>query len=119
MIALDFLDQRAPYAPPYPSHIGNNNSVNNPEYPGKENVLVGPVLNGFDLSSWAQVPSGTHRVMFLYRPTNSIPFFQLEPALRKKVLIDTTLDLTEGEVYTMHVLQQNFITKENGVLLRK
>lgn len=115
----DFLDQREPYAPPYPSHVGSSNSVNNPEYPGKENVLVGPVLNGFDLSSWAQVPSGRHRIMFLYRPTNSIPFFELEPALRRKIMIDTTLDLTEGEVYTMHVLQRNFLTKENGLLMRK
>lgn len=115
----DFLDQREPYAPPYPSHIGSSNSVNNPEYPGKENVLVGPVLNGFDLSSWAQIPSGPHRVMFLYRPTNSIPFFDLEPVLRRKIMIDTTLDFTEGEVYTMHVLQRNFLTKENGLLMRK
>ncbi|WP_295125441.1 hypothetical protein [uncultured Chitinophaga sp.] len=115
----DFLDQRAPYAPPYPSHIGSNNSVNNPEYPGKENVLVGPVLNGFDLSSWAQIPSGTHRIMFLYRPTNSIPFFNLEPGLRKKVLVDTVLTFGERDVYTMHVLQRDFTTKETGLLLRK
>ena len=52
-IVGDFLDQRDAYAPPYPSHVGSSISVNNPEYPGKENVLVGPILNGFDLSSWA------------------------------------------------------------------
>jgi hypothetical protein len=115
----DFLDQRAPYAPPYPSHAGTSNSVNNPEYPGKETVLVGPVLNGFDLSSWAQVPAGTHRFVFCYRPTNSIPFVNLESSLRSKILLDTTITFEQGEVYTMHVLQQDFLTKEPGLLMRK
>jgi hypothetical protein len=115
----DFLDQRAPYAPPYPSHAGTSNDVSNPEYPGKEPVLAGPVLNGFDLSSWAQIPSGTHRVVFYYRPTNTIPFFDLEPALRKKVLLDTTVTFEEGEVYTMHLLQTDFTTKSKGLLLRR
>lgn len=115
----DFLDQRNPYAPPYPSHIGSSTSLNNPEYPGKENVLVGPVLNGFDLSSWAQVPSGTHRVVFYYRPMNEIPFFELEDRLRKNILVDTTITLGAGEIYTMHILQRNFVTQEKGVLVRK
>jgi len=114
----DFLDQRAPYAPPYPSHIGNSTSVNNPEYPGKEDVLVAPVLNGFDLSSWAQIPSGKHRIVFMFRPKNNVPFFNLEPRLKTKVLIDTTIVLDEKEVYTLNVLQKDYQTKKNGVLLR-
>lgn len=115
----DFLDKRDSYAPPYPSHVGSSTSVNNPEYPGKENVLVGPILNGFDLSSWAQVPSGKVRVVFAYRPKNNIPFLQLEDALKKDILVDTTLDLSHKEVYTLHLLQKDFITKESGVLLRQ
>ncbi|UYQ95644.1 hypothetical protein MKQ68_11075 [Chitinophaga horti] len=118
-ITGDFLTQRDTYAPPYPSHVGESVTVNNPEYPGKESVLVGPVLNGFDLSSWAQIPSGEHRIMFCIRPTNSIPFFQLEDKLRKTIMIDTVLTLNEREVYTMHVFQKNFVTKENTVLLRE
>ncbi|SEW51611.1 hypothetical protein [Chitinophaga arvensicola] len=118
-IVGDFLDKRAPYAPPYPSHIGNSNSVYNPEYPGKETVLAGPILNGFDLSSWAQVPSGKLRIMFYYRSYNTIPFFQLEEKLKKDVLLDTTIDLTAGEVYTLHVLEKDFNTKACGVLLRQ
>lgn len=114
----DFLDQRAPYAPPYPSHIGNSTSVNNPEYPGKEDVLVAPVLNGFDLSSWAQIPSGKHRIVFMFRPKNSVPFFNLESRLKTKVLIDTTIVLDEKEVYTLNVLQKDYQSKKNGVLLR-
>ena len=115
----DFLDQREPYAPPYPSHIGTGVSFKNAEYPGKENVLVGPVLNGFDLSSWAQIPSGKHRIVFLFRPVNSVPFFELDPKLKHKVLIDTTMVLDSKEVYTLHVLQKNFVTKKNGIYLRK
>lgn len=115
----DFLDQREPYAPPFPSHVGSSVSYKNPEYPGKANVLVGPVLNGFDLSSWAQIPSGTHRIVFMFRPVNDVPFFNLESRLKQKVLIDTTITLDSKEVYTLHVLQKNFLTKKNGIYLRK
>ena len=115
----DFLDVRDPYAPPYPSHIGSSTSVNNPEYPGKENVLVGPIVNGYDLSSWAQMPRGALRFVFLYRPKNNVPYFQLEERLRNDIMLDTTLDLESSEVYTLHLLQKNYTTKENGVLLRK
>jgi hypothetical protein len=115
----DFLDQRDPYAPPYPSHIGSGTSVNNPEYPGRENVLVGPVLNGFDLSSWAQIPSGKHRIVFMFRPKNTVPFFSLDPKLKKSFLIDTTMVLDSKEVYTLHVLQKDYLTKRNGIYLRK
>ena len=115
----DFLDKRDAYAPPYPSHVGNSTSVNNPEYPGKENVLVAPIVNGFDMSSWAQVPSGKIRILFAYRPKNAIPFFQLEDNLKKDILIDTTIELRSREVYTLHVLQKDFVTKQTGVLLRE
>jgi len=115
----DFLDKRHAYAPPYPSHIGTSTSVNNPEYPGKENVLAGPIVNGFDLSSWAQVPSGRIRIMFAYRPKNTVPFFQLEARLKTDILIDTTIELSSKEVYTLHLLQRDFNTKESGVLLRQ
>lgn len=118
-ITGDFLDKRVAYAPPYPSHIGTSTSVNNPEYPGKENVLVGPILNGFDLSSWAQVPSGKLRIMFAYRPKNAIPFFQLESRLKRDILVDTTIDLSVKEVYTLHLLQKDFVTKRSGILLRQ
>lgn len=115
----DFLDQRDPYAPPYPSHIGSGTTLNNPEYPGRENVLVGPVLNGYDLSSWAQIPAGKHRIMFMFRPKNTVPFFDLDTKLKKNVLIDTTITLDVKEVYTLHVLQKDYNTKRNGIYLRK
>ncbi|SDF55806.1 hypothetical protein SAMN05216464_12037 [Mucilaginibacter pineti] len=115
----DFLDQREPYAPPYPSHVGTSISYKNPEYPGKESVLVGPILNGFDLSSWAQIPFGKHRVVFMFRPVNNTPFFDLDPKLKHNILIDTTLALDAKEVYTLHVLQKDFVKKKNGIYLRK
>lgn len=115
----DFLDQRNKYAPPYPSYIGNSTSVDNPEYPGKENVLVGPILNGFDLSSWAQVPSGKSRILFMYRPKNSIPFFELDNKLKRDVFIDKEIDLNPKEVYTLHLLQKDFATGETGIVLRQ
>lgn len=115
----DFLDVRDRYAPPYPSHIGSSTSVNNPEYPGKENVLVGPIVNGYDLSSWAQVPSGKLRVMFLYRPKNSVPYFKLDASLQGDAMVDTTLEFSAREVYTMHLLQEKYTdAKSNKLLLR-
>lgn len=115
----DFLNVREPYAPPYPSHIGSSTSASNPEYPGKENVLVGPILNGFDLSSWAQVPAGKIHIMFMYRPKNEVPYFQLESRLQGDVMLDTVLQLESKEVYILHLLQRDFKAKKNGMVLRK
>lgn len=115
----DFLITRDLYAPPYPSHIGNSMDVFNPEYPGKEKVMAAPILNGFDLSSWAQVPSGSKRILFYFRPKNEVSFFNLEARFRSTPMIDTVMTLDEKEVYTMHVLQKDFNTKKNGLLLRK
>lgn len=102
----DFLDKRAPYAPPYPDNAGNT-SYKNTEYPGSAKVLVGPILNGIDLSSWAQITSGTHRFVFYTRPINPTPFFQLAETDRQNKIVDTTVTLTAGDVYTMEILQSS------------
>ncbi|MGN5954036.1 hypothetical protein ACP6L2_05405 [Sphingobacterium lactis] len=115
----DNIDKRNIYAPPYPTHVGNSTTVHNPEYPGKENVLVGPILNGFDLSSWAQIPSGKKRFLFMFRPKNSTPFFELDDKLKRMVLLDTTLELKSKEVYTMNILQKDFGKKKYDVILRQ
>lgn len=117
-ITGDFLDQRRYYAPPYPEYTGNTESRNY-EYPGNEDVLVGPILNGFDLSSWAQIPSGKHRILFLSRPISEVPFFDLEASLRSRPIAETTVTLEAGEVYTLEVLQKDFETKENGIYFRR
>lgn len=102
-IVGDFLDHRLSYAPPYPANAGNT-SLDNYEYPGSAKVLAGPILNGFDLSSWAQIISGKHHFAFYSRPVSQTPFFQLAAAERKFLFADTTVDLTDGEVYTMELL---------------
>lgn len=118
-IVGDFLDKRNAYASPNPAHVGTGTSRFNPEYPGKELVLTAPILNGFDLTNWAQVPSGKHRIMFISRPINEVPFFELEARLRENIMVDTTINLTEREVYTLHVLQKDFKTKQNGLYIRQ
>lgn len=112
----DFLDKRDAWARPYPDAA--NTTVYQKEYPGSAKALAGPILNGYDLSSWAQVPSGKHRVMFLSRPISTVPFFTLDKNQRKQVLIDTTIDLTAGEVYTMQVLERDYTTKRSALNLR-
>jgi hypothetical protein len=106
----DFLDKRSPYAPAYPVNAGNT-SFKNTEYPGSVKVLAAPIVNGINLSSWAQVPSGNHRIVFYNRPISSVPFFSLGTHDRQNKLVDTTVSLTAGEVYTMEVLLKNVYTQ--------
>lgn len=115
----DFLAERATYSPPYPSSVGTGATKANTEYPGKKNVLVGPILNGFNLSSWAQTPSGTQRIMFYYRPKSEVDFFDLSDRDRKNILVDTIVTLQAGEVYTLQVLLKDFATKKKGFVMRQ
>ena len=112
----DFLDKRGEWARPYPDAV--NTTTWQKEYPGTLKVMAGPILNGYDLSSWAQVPSGKHRIIFRTRPYNTTPFFSLEKNLRGVSLIDTTMDLQTREVYTMHVLERDYLTRKTGLYLR-
>lgn len=91
----------------------------NYEYPGKMHVLTAPPMNGMDMSAWAQVPSGRHRVLFVIRPEDNTPFTQLTPTLRKTVLIDTTIDLKAGEVYTLEALLTDLDHSVYGAYLRQ
>lgn len=75
------------------------------EYPGKAHVPAAPAMNGFDMSSWAQVKPGKHRIVFVVRPKNNTPFASLDERIRKNILIDTTIELKAGEVYTVQALQ--------------
>ncbi|WET67016.1 hypothetical protein [Sphingobacterium sp.] len=115
----DFLDKRNSYAAPNAAHAGLSTSKFNPEYPGKELVPTAPILNGFDLTNWAQVPSGKRRFLFMSRPISNVPFLNLPDEQQRKVFLDTIIDLSSREVYTMHVLQKDFKTKENGLYVRQ
>lgn len=113
----DFLDKRAAWARPYPDAV--NTTLFQTEYPGSAKVLAGPVLNGYDLSSWAQIPAGKHRILFVSRPISQVPFFQLPKDLRTQIIIDTTIDFGNRDVYTMHVLEKDADTKTPGIYVRK
>ena len=115
-IVGDFLDKRDTWARPYPDAV--NTTLWQKEYPGTLKVLAAPILNGYDLSSWAQVPSGKHRIIFRTRPYNNTPFFSLEKNLRGVTLVDTTVELKTREVYTMHVLEQDYVSKRTNLYVR-
>ncbi|WP_143305860.1 hypothetical protein [Chitinophaga vietnamensis] len=106
----DHLDRRSPYAAPYPANAGST-SYKNTEYPGNKKVLVAPIVNGINLSSWAQIPSGKHRVVFYSRPISEMPFFDLQERERRSLLVDSTIDFKPGEIYTMEVLQKTVSTQ--------
>lgn len=116
-ITGDFLDQRDSWARPYPDAASN--VLWQKEYPGTKRVLAAPIVNGYDLSSWAQVPSGKHRIIFQTRPKNNTPYFELDRLERGVTLIDTTIDLGAGEVYTMHALVEEYSSQHPFMYLRQ
>ncbi|RPD39394.1 hypothetical protein [Chitinophaga barathri] len=119
----DFLTTRQLYSSSYPMNEANSsegtyvidesgtkifsNSPLNFEYPGNAHVLTAPAINGFDMSAWAQIPSGRHRIMFISRPKNDVPFTSLSKEIRKQVVIDTVVEFQKGEVYTMQILSED------------
>lgn len=91
----------------------------NYEWPGNAHVLTAPVINGFDLSAWGQIPSGTHRIMFVIRPENGIGFKDLSSDIRKDILVDTTINFEKGEVYTLEVVSRDLDKSDYGLYVRK
>lgn len=118
-IVGDFLATRQLYSLSYPINAGNVSQRVNYDYPGRLPVLTAPPINGLDLSAWAQVPSGRHRVMFVTRPFTDTPFANLPVKARQKILIDTTIDLQAGEVYTMETVATDLDKARYGLYLRK
>lgn len=116
-ITGDFLERRSDWARPYPDAASN--VLWQKEYPGTKRVLAAPIVNGYDLSSWAQVPSGKHHIVFRTRPLNNVPYFELDKIERGVTLIDTTIDLSAGEVYTMHTLIKEYTSQQPFMYLRK
>jgi hypothetical protein len=112
----DFLDVRDIWARPYPDAA--NTSLYQKEFPGALKVVAAPILNGYDLSSWAQITSGSKRISFYTRPMNTTPFFSLDKGLRGAVLLDTTISIQEREVYTMHVLEKDYATRRSMLYVR-
>ena len=115
----DFLTTRQLYSVSYPLNAGNTFQKINYDYPGNAPVRTAPVINGFDLSAWAQMPSGRHRIMFVVRPFTDTAFVKLNTRERKTVLIDTTVDFTEGEVYTLEAAARDIDSAKYGLYLRQ
>jgi hypothetical protein len=127
-IVGDFLGIRQLYCTSYSINEGNSLNASldtsvttsiNYEYPGEAHVLTAPPINGFDLSAWAQVPSGKHRVLFISRPQTDTAFANLSATIRKTVVIDTTIDLQAGEVYTLEAVARNLDSNTYGAYLRQ
>src|ERR1700744_29271 len=128
LIVGDFLGQRQLYCTSYSINEGNSLNASldtavkssiNYEYPGEAHVLTAPPINGFDLSAWAQVPSGKHRVLFITRPQTDTAFAHLSQSIRKSIVIDTTIDLQAGEVYTLEAGARNLERNQYGVYMRQ
>jgi hypothetical protein len=133
----DFLGTRQLFSLSYAANEANssvgNNTTGGPlpqpdppnltpikyEYPGNAHVLTAPVINGFDLSAWAQVPSGKHRIMFVIRPQNGIVFTNLSSSIRSGILLDTTIELEKGEVYTLEVVSRDPDNGKYGLYIRR
>ncbi|MCC8409465.1 hypothetical protein LJ707_11025 [Mucilaginibacter sp. UR6-1] len=132
----DYLGTRQLYSISYPINAGNSSTGNgtlnesgqpnpplgypqNYEYPGNAHVLTAPVINGFDLSSWAQISSGKHRIMFVVRPQSNTPFRDLGSVQRASILVDTTINLEKGEVYTLEVVSRDLDNGKYGLYVRK
>lgn len=113
----DFLDVRKPYAAPSSNAAGTD--YKNTEFPGKLKIPVAPVMNGFDLSGWAQVPAGRHRFVFYVRPITPVPFLMLPETDRMAdaLIADTTLETSAGEVYTMNLLEKDVTSPQLSTLV--
>jgi len=115
----DFLTTRQLYSLSYPLNAGNTFQKLNYDYPGNAPVLTAPVINGFDVSAWAQMPSGRHRLMFIERPYTDTAFAGLPVKYRKNILIDTTVNFDAGEVYTVEVVARDIDSTKYGLYIRR
>lgn len=114
-VTSDFMERRAIYAAPYETYPGDDISqAFNLEYPGAIRTRTGGVINGLDLGRWAQLPSGSHRIVIMRRAiggyANRDYFINMTPAAKDtvcRVVIDTTITLEEGGVYTLEVGNQS------------
>jgi len=132
----DYLGTRQLFSLSYPINEANSSTGNgtlgnfthpatvnltpvNYEYPGNAHVQVAPVINGLDLSAWAQVPSGRHRIMFVVRPQSNPGFKDLSETQRSSILVDTTVNFEKGEVYTLEVVSRDLDNNKYGVYIRQ
>jgi hypothetical protein len=114
----DYITVRDTFSSSYPSNAGNIAVTRQSEWPGSVTVLTAPTINGLDLSSWAQVPSGRHRIMLMGRPQTDTPFVNLPASGRTTIIADTTVDLSAGEVYTLEAALYDGAANLTGAYIR-
>jgi|GEM_PF-2646650 len=131
----DYLGTRQTFSLSYPINEANSSTGNgtlanfdhpamvnltpvNYEYPGNAHVQTAPVINGLDLSAWASIPSGKHRIMFIVRPQSNPAFKDLSETQRGSILVDTTVNFEKGEVYTLEVVSRDLDNSKYGVYIR-
>jgi hypothetical protein len=114
----DYITLRDSFSASYPANAGNIAVINQVEWPGSVTTLTAPTINGFDLSAWAQVPSGRHRIMLMGRPQTDTLFVNLPASGRSTIIADTTVDLTAGDVYTLEAVLRDGATNATGAYLR-
>jgi hypothetical protein len=115
LVTSDFMERRAIYAAPYETYPGDEiANYYNMEYPGAIRVHTGGVINGLDLGRWAQIASGSHRIVIMHRAVggyaNRDYFINMTPAAKDtvcRVAVDTTVMLEEGGIYTLEILNQS------------
>lgn len=117
-IVGDYITVRDTFATSYPANAGNIAVTKQPEWPGSVTVLTAPTINGLDLSAWAQVPSGRHRIMLMGRPQSDTPFVHLPASGRTTIIADTTVDLSAGEVYTLEAVLFDGAANITGAYIR-
>lgn len=117
-IVGDYISVRSLFSASFPANAGNIGVTRQPEWPGALTVLTAPTINGFDLSSWAQVPSGKHRIMLMGRPQTDTAFVNLPASGRTTVIADTTVDLGAGEVYTLEAVLYDGASNSTGAYMR-
>jgi hypothetical protein len=115
----DYITVRNVFAASYPANAGNLAVTKQSEWPGSVTTLTAPTINGLDLSSWAQVPSGRHRIMLMGRSQADTPFVNLPASGRTSIIADTTVDLSAGEVYTLEAVLLDGAVNSTGAYIRK
>jgi hypothetical protein len=77
-----------------------------PDYPGSKVVETSPVTNGLDLSRWATIASGKHRIVFTALPIGITTASQVN-SIRFNTLVDTTVDMRPGHYYSLEPLNDS------------
>lgn len=104
-VLTDNLYPRSYFYTPHPDLAGTRVNFD-PDYPGSKVVETSPVTNGLDLSRWAAIASGKHRIVFTALPIGQTTAGQVN-SIRFNTLGDTTIDMRPGHYYSLEPLNDS------------